>query len=265
MKIVNRQPLATADISSARGTTAKELGQLVLTAAVVLVAAYFVIGLLVDLAVAHISFETESKIFAHFQPPAEVPENAALQRKIDRAAAILAKLRRADTVPPMPYRLVVIDHETPNAFAFPGGTVGLTTGLLDALDEEIEVAFVLGHELGHFHGRDHLQGLGRAVGFRIILAAVFGSGSGAASFGDLAEMVLQRGYSQKTEKAADRFALSLVSAVYGKTEGVDRLFQLLRQTDRLPKWAYMFATHPSPEARIEALKAQAATLDNSAD
>lgn len=260
MKIVHRQPVKTADVSSARGTAGRELGQLLLFALVLLVALYLSIGWAVDFVVARISFETESRIFKHVRlPMAEVrsEENGA---HLKDAKSILAKLQKEPAVPPLPYRIVVIQQSEPNAFAFPGGTIGVTTGLLDMLEEEIAVAFVLGHELGHFHNRDHLQGLGRAIGFRIIMAVILGTGDGAAPFGNLVEFVFQRGYSQDAERAADRFGLELVHAIYGRTEGVDRLFRILSDKSKMPAWAYMFSTHPSPMSRIQELGSHAATL-----
>jgi predicted Zn-dependent protease len=72
--------------------------------------------------------------------------------------------------------------------------------------------------------------------------------------------VLQRSYSRGREEKADRFGLELVFRVYGETEGVDRLFEILEKSDATPRWAYMFATHPAPTARIAELKKQAAEL-----
>ncbi|MBN2429565.1 MAG: M48 family metallopeptidase [Deltaproteobacteria bacterium] len=259
MKIVNRQPQTTADVSSARGTAGKEFRQLVLAALVVLVAVYFIVGLTVDLVVSRISFETETRIFKHVQVPVPTEQDASRSKSLQRAEEILAKLRKNPTVPPLPYRLVLIEDEKPNAFALPGGTIGVTTGLLAVLDEEVEVAFVLGHELGHFYHRDHLEGMGRAIGFQIILA-LFSSGSGAESFGNVVEFALQRGYSRKREKMADRFGLELVHATYGNVKGVERLFQILLDERTLPGWAYMFLTHPSPGERIADLESFAATL-----
>ncbi len=260
MKIVHRQPVETADVSSARGTAGKELGSLLIYAAVSLIVLFIAVGWAVDLVVARISFQTETRIFKHVDFPAAEPHDEKDKARFKSTDAILTKLKTDPKVPQLPYRLVLIQEKAPNAFAFPGGTVGVTTGLLEALDEEIAVAFVLGHELGHFHNRDHLHGLGRAIGFRIILAMIFGVGDGAEHFGNVVEFVFHRGYSQKVERAADFFGLELVHAVYGKTEGVDRLFQILSEADTMPLWAYMFATHPSPKSRIQDLKAYAALL-----
>lgn len=213
MKIVNRQPIETADISSARGSTGNELWKLVLSALLFFVALYFLVGWTVDFVVARISFETEARMFGGYQLPASVKDDGENKAYLERAESILSKLTKSPTVPPLPYRLVVIKNETPNAFAFPGGTIGVTTGLMDVLSEEIEVAFVLGHELGHFKNRDHLQGMGRALGFGIVLQIFFGSSAGADSLGNMIHFVLQRDYSQDREMVADHFGVTLVNGI----------------------------------------------------
>jgi Zn-dependent protease with chaperone function len=225
-----------------------------LSAIVLLVALYFLIGVAVDQIVARVSYETEARIFQAFQPEQSEPSSEEERRRMAQAHAILEKFRADPKVPPLPYSLILVEHEMPNAFAFPGGTIGVTSGLLEMLTEEIEIAFVIGHELGHFYNRDHLQGLGRAAGFGIVTAILFDMGSGAESFGNVVNFVFQRTYSQQREIEADRFGLEMVYGAYGKVEGTDRLFSLLLEEKDLPQWAYMFATHPSPKERIANLE-----------
>jgi Zn-dependent protease with chaperone function len=255
MRIRYKQPRRTADISASRGTALSELWKLILSAVILLVGLYFLWGVIVDAVVAGISFETEAKIFKYFEPhQPEIDDPAALER-LKMTEAILKKLQSGQGVPQLPYRLVLIDQDAPNAFAIPGGSIGVTRGLLDVLTEEIEIAFVIGHELGHFKNRDHLQGLGRAAGYSLMMAVLFDVGAGSESFGDIVHFVMERSYSQEREKNADRFGLELVYGAYGRVEGTDRLFKLLLDGHALPNWAYMFSTHPSPKNRILALKA----------
>lgn len=259
MRIVNRQPEQTADISGARGTAFAELRRLLLFVAALAVAAYLLVGLLTDLAVSRISVQAEARLFGHlsFLPEA----GAADDSRLERPRRLLDALVRCPEVPALPYRLVLIDDATPNAFAFPGGTIGLTSGLLDALDEDIALAFVLGHELGHFRHRDHLRGVGRALGFGTACALLFGGGSGAEALGSAMHLALQRGYSRGQEVAADRFGVLLVHRVHGRTDGVDQLFKILGQEEtNLPGWAYMLSTHPAPGERIRDLAEYAAEL-----
>lgn len=233
---------------------------MVLAAVVLLVALYYLIGFAVDQIVARISYETEAKLFHNFQMNRKALTEADDEHLLAQARHILEKLTSHPKVPPLPYHLVLMDDEKPNAFAFPGGMIGITTGLMDMLKQDIEIAFVLGHELGHFSNRDHLQGIGRAAGFGIATALLFDLGSGAESFGNMVNFILQRNYSQDREMRADRFGIEMVYAAYGKVEGTDRLFQLLLEEDEIADWAYMFASHPSPKARIIQLKNEALKL-----
>jgi predicted Zn-dependent protease len=178
-----------------------------------------------------------------------------------RAAAardLLARLAAHWPENPYELRLSVLDEESPNAFAMPGGSISVTRGLLERVESENELAFVLGHEIGHFAGRDHLRAIGRALVLSLSLQAVFGS-VGAETVPTIASNLASRGYDRGQERAADRFGLALVAREYGHVAGADRFFARLpdakaRLGDRAAAW---FATHPVSEARIDALHAHA--------
>ena len=108
-----------------------------------------------------------------------------------------------------------MDGEGPNALAFPGGLIVLTTGLLDGLGSENELALVLGHELGHYAGRDHLEGLGRGLALAFTLG-IFGAGESgsAAGLAALAAQLAARGHDREQETLADAFGLALEQAEY---------------------------------------------------
>lgn len=99
-----------------------------------------------------------------------------------------------------------------------------------------------------------MRGLGRAVGFSVLTALLFDSGPGAESFTNILTYTAQRQYSRDREEKADQYAIELVHSTYGKTEGTDRLFEILNRKHKIPEWAYMFSTHPSYEKRIENLE-----------
>ena len=259
MKLVNRELRESIDASAARGTAFKELRRLLVYAAILALVVYVAIALVVDLVVARISYETEAKLFQSAQLEKWIPKEQDDPRLAD-AQSILDKLKTSSEVPPLPYHLLLLEDDSPNAFAFPGGMIGITSGLLDLLTEEIEFTFVLGHELGHFYHRDHLRGIGRAVGVGITFSVIFGGQMGSDSLGDSVRYVLDRGYSRAQEDAADDFGVALVFHTYGKTEGVDRLFQILEESEALPSWAYMFSTHPDPSDRIRNLRTFVYTL-----
>lgn len=258
MKIVNRQPTKTADASSNRDDMWKELRHLLVYATLLVVFVFFAVGWVVDLIVPAISTEREVSLFSNWKPGEKLSTEE--QKRLQPAREILDQLVQDPAVPKLPYRLILIKNSTPNAFAFPGGTIGLTTGLLDALDSQTALTFVLAHELGHFHQRDHLRGLGRAIGGSIAFATIFGGEMGSSKLPNTFRFILNRSYSRKQEEGADRFALGLVFRTYGETEGCDQLFRVLQKSDKTPEWAYMLSTHPAPMQRIEQLKKEAEQL-----
>lgn len=216
---------------------------------------YFLAAMITDWAVCRIPPETEASFFNNFGVDEfndSVPE--ALLSKWQQAEAILSKLQDAPEVLPLPYQLVYTSDPKPNAFAIPGGRIALTQGLLESLDEEVSFAFVLAHELGHFAGRDHLQRLGRQVGFGTSLAILMG-GSRPQLLDSVADLLVLN-YSREEESAADRFALELMDHVYGTRDGANRFFEILQENNSLPGWAYMFQTHPDTLKRIREIRGE---------
>ena len=258
MKIVNRQPAETADASSNRGSAWSELWHLTLYAAGLVVFVFFAVGWAVDLIVPSISAEREAALFSKWNPVRKTTPEA--EARLRPAREILDRLIQDPAVPKLPYRLSLINSPTPNAFAFPGGTIGLTSGLLDTLESKAALTFVLGHELGHFHQRDHLRGFGRAVGGGIAFTILFGGEMGNRQFANTFTHILGRSYSRDQEEGADRFGLGLAFRTYGETEGCDQLFRVLQESDETPEWAYMLSTHPAPKDRIEQLGKEAERL-----
>jgi predicted Zn-dependent protease len=145
-----------------------------------------------------------------------------------------------------------------NAAALPGGSVLVTTGLLDAVASENELAFVLAHELGHFAGRHHLRRLGRRAVYGLALAALTGSGGAAGDLGALTGELTSRGFDRDQEREADAFGLGLLAAEYGHVDGASELFDHLGAgTPQVEQVVAYFSTHPAGRDRIDALLAEA--------
>jgi Zn-dependent protease with chaperone function len=188
------------------------------------------------------------------EPGAEAAPHAATARDV------LARLAARWKQNPYRFRLVVIDDETLNAFALPGGTLAVTRGLLAAAESENELAFVLGHEIGHFAARDHLRSLGRGLILGFVLRSVVGASAGEAAVPALASELASRGFARDQERDADAFALRLLAAEYGHVGGADAFFLRLPDADAgfAERAAAWLATHPVSESRIAALHELAA-------
>jgi predicted Zn-dependent protease len=154
-----------------------------------------------------------------------------------------------------------------NAFALPGGFIGVHSGLVIAAQNESELAGVLAHEIGHVSQRHIARMLGRqkdtlAIQIGALLLAILAARAGGTSSGDLAQAAIMGGqaaalqqqlnFSRDAEREADRVGYTtLVSAGYDG-RGLEQFFGRLQQGSRLYEGtapAYL-RTHPLTVERI---------------
>ncbi|CAM3013323.1 M48 family metallopeptidase [Rariglobus hedericola] len=261
MKFVQRDMGAAAEASSGGGDRqlAREIGIICAATTALLLALYFSIGWLVDFTLPRISAETEVAWFREFVPATTAtnlkPEQTAQVRKLQD---LVDRLALGPGVPRIPFRVVLFDTDEVNAFAFPGGTIAVTRGLLEKIDTDIGLSFVLGHEIGHFVQRDHLRGLGRTLGRGIVFSLIFGGGGEV--FTSHTANLLDLSYSRAQEKGADEIGLRLTYALHGQTEGSDALFRWLAKKQTNSTGLNLLSTHPQSESRIADLEAYAEKL-----
>ncbi len=266
MKYVRRDLREAADASSGGGIRGlgREIATLVSAAIILSAVFYWGIGWIVEWTLPKISAEREQAWFSSFRTDegrAETTEDEKEQREY--AAGVLAKLTEHPEVPDIDFQLIVIDDDDPNAFAIPGGTIAVTTGLLRVVgDDEVALAFVLGHELGHFAQRDHLRGIGRAIGRGLVWMLIFGGTGGIDLISERTQQLLNLDHSRQQESGADRWGIRLVLATYGTEQGSDQLFRWLAARDQTPAWFNFASSHPAPADRIEKLRIYAREISD---
>ncbi len=162
--------------------------------------------------------------------------------------------RRLDYLP------LVLEDEIFNALALPGGTIVVFTGLLDKVDHDAELAFVLSHELGHFHGRDHLRGMGLDLGIQLISMLLVGENSGTSELAMTAAKLMTLHYSRKQEKAADIFALELLAKAGEPLSGAVGFMEKIRDMDDRVRFEQYFSTHPHSSDRLLYLREEMGRL-----
>lgn len=199
-----------------------------------------------------------------------VYDDEALQEYVDEVAQdVLAEshMRRPDT--PTRFRNTefhfrVLDSPVINAFALPGGYVYVTRGLMAHLNNEAQLAVVLGHEIAHVAARHASQQAARQQFTRGLLLG--GAVAGQVAFGgNVAENVLGIGgqaaqllslsYSRDNERESDRLGVEYaVRAGYDGAEGAAFFESLERVREQagqsVPTWQ---STHPDPGARKETI------------
>ena len=153
------------------------------------------------------------------------------------------------------------DPQTLNAFALPGGQVFITYGLLSKLQDEAQLAGVLGHEVGHVvnrHAAEHMATgqLGQLLSMAAGVAATDEQGRGqrAAMVAAMINQMVQLKYSRGDELEADRVGMDyMTQAGYDPSAmlGVMRILAEASQGGRTP---VMLSTHPYPEQRVEEIR-----------
>ncbi len=199
-----------------------------------------------------------------------VYEDEELQQYVDEVAQeVLAEshIRRPET--PQKFRETefhfrVLDSPVINAFALPGGFVYVTRGLLTHLNNEAQLAVVLGHEIGHVEARHASQQAARQkltrgllLGGAVLGQATLGGNVGrqVLNLGGTAAQLLSLSYSRDNERESDKLGVEYaVRAGYDGAEGAAFFESLERVREQagqsIPTWQ---STHPDPGARKETI------------
>jgi Zn-dependent protease with chaperone function len=251
LRYVSRQPRDDVNVSKEHPLV--EASTLIVGLGLIFLAIAVVLILLVDLVLLFVSPDKEVGLFESWSLSDYIATDADDSR-LESLQGLTDRLAGHWPESPYTYRVQIADSDELNAVALPGGTIVVTSGLLDAVESENELAFVLGHEIGHFRNRDHIRGLGRGVVLSIFLAALSGSDSGVNLGSSLSDLTL-RGFSRGQEEDADEFGLSIVNSEYGHVANSWRFFE--RLADKELGVATYLSTHPSPGDRVTRLIQQA--------
>lgn len=206
---------------------------------------------LVDVLLWYVPPEREIRMFDAWLPE-DIATVAVDDSRLETLEVLLARLSRHWPEAKYPFRVEIDESPEPNAVAYPGGLIVLTSGLIEQAESENELAFILGHELGHFRNRDHIRGLGRGAVILILFTAISSSDNSAALGSSIANLSLS-GFSRRQEARADRFGLDLVHAEYGHVADAWRFFSRIDDAGSGRLQGY-FSTHPPPKNRIEKLR-----------
>ncbi|MBX6363132.1 MAG: M48 family metalloprotease [Gemmatimonadetes bacterium] len=180
-------------------------------------------------------------------------DNDALQQYVQRVGADLA---RGTERPNLPWTFRVVDDPTPNAFALPGGYIFVTRGLMGLMQNEAELASVLGHEIGHVTARHQVRAITRAQLGQLALGIGSILSPTVAQLGQIAGTGMQLlflKYDRAAETQADELGFRYAGAGHYDVREMPRVFEALQRleeregTSPLPSW---LQTHPGTAERI---------------
>lgn len=167
----------------------------------------------------------------------------------------------------MDFSFFVVRDPMLNAFALPGGFIGVHTGLVIAAQSESELAAVLGHEIGHVEQRHIARMLAKqrestAIALGALLLALLAARSNSSSAGDLTQAAIlggqaaaiqqQLNFSREAEREADRVGFQILTAAGFDASAMVAFFTRLQQGSRIYESAApaYLRTHPLTVERI---------------
>lgn len=174
------------------------------------------------------------------------------------------KLAAVSDRPDLPYEFEVLNSGVPNAWALPSGKIAINRGLLTKLQDEAQLASVLGHEIVHAAARHSVQRMQQGM---IINAGIAGLGM-AMTDNDYAQLIMggaalgsqltMAQYSQSHELESDHYGINyMVKAGYDPQAAVElqKIFVKLSESHNASWVDGLFASHPPSQERVEANQA----------
>ncbi len=161
------------------------------------------------------------------------------------------------------WEVLVFEDDTPNAFALPGGKIGVHTGMLDLAATPGQLAAVLGHEVAHVllqHGNERMSQ--SILADAALSTASVAAGAASPQYQDLivgglgvgAQFGVLLPFSRKHENEADEVGqIFMAKAGYYPAEAITLWQNMARMSGEGP--AQWQSTHPSDETRIQRLRA----------
>lgn len=158
--------------------------------------------------------------------------------------------------PNLPWTFQVVDDSSVNAFALPGGYIFVTRGLLAHMNNEAQLASVIGHEIGHVNARHSVNQISKQQLAQLGLGLGMVLSEDVRKFGQLGAAGLQvlfLKFSRDAENQADQLGLRYSTDLGYDPRQMPVMFDTLKRVSasspgRLPEW---LSTHPDPEHRIE--------------
>jgi len=153
----------------------------------------------------------------------------------------------------------VFENDEANAFAMPGRNIGVFSGILKRMDNQDQLATVIGHEIAHVTEKHSLERANRAATANIGvsgLAILTGTGNSGAALGSLiADLGLNKPFTRGNESEADVVGLRYMAAAGFDPRQAVPFWNNMQQNEKRRPPEFML-THPAPEKRINQLIAE---------
>ncbi|HRI01231.1 MAG TPA: M48 family metallopeptidase [Saprospiraceae bacterium] len=208
----------------------------------------------------HVSLTPDQEIAIGLQStPAMIQEYGGLdgdQRAQSLVKQVGQKLVQQSVAAQSPYQFdfhLLADPQTVNAFALPGGQVFITRALMARLQNEDQLAGVLGHEIGHVlarHSGERMEKDGLLKGFSTAIGVALGD-YGAAQMAQQAAALIGLKYGRDQELQSDDLGIRFMMDASYNPEEMIGVMEILKQASGGARQDEFTSTHPDPENRKE--------------
>lgn len=173
-----------------------------------------------------------------------------------RVAAIGRRIAAVSDRRDLTYTFKVVRGREVNAVSLPGGFIYATEGLMRFVASDAELAFILGHEVGHVAARHHVTLIERHALLGVLGRLLFGGDRTTAQLAEIARVLVARGFSREHEYEADRLGVRYAHRAGFDASAALGFMQRLRAAEgRDPdRFEVFFRTHPALADRIVRLR-----------
>jgi predicted Zn-dependent protease len=218
---------------------------------------------------------TAKQLHIQFTMASGVHNDLQLQEYVQRVGE---KLARASDRPELDWKFTIIDTDDVNAFATMGGYVYISRGILPYMQNEAELAAVLGHEIGHITAK-HLQARQRKSTFSNIASAATAIFTGMPALAELTSMAgsaIISGYGREAELEADGIGARLLAKTGYDPHAMIEVISTLKDQDtfererarlenRRPRLYHgVFSSHPDNDTRLRQAVTTAGRVESTA-
>lgn len=147
------------------------------------------------------------------------------------------------------WRVKIINKDVLNAFCTPGGYIYVYTGLIKYLDNETQLAGVMGHEIAHADKRHSANQMVKNYGVSALVSILSGGGQPGA-LSTLATQLIGLSFSRSDETEADKFSVKYLNGTSYDGRGAKYFFEKLIAAGQTGGTPAFLSTHPNPETRV---------------
>src|SRR5688572_14576104 len=146
---------------------------------------------------------------------------------------------------------IIKDDATLNAFATPGGHIYVYTGLIKKLDNEDQLAGVLGHEIAHADRRHTSKALERQYGLSVLLSILLGENQNQLV--EIGAGLATLKFGRDAEVEADSYSVEYLADTKYTCDGAAEFFKKMQSEEQAGRPPVFLSTHPNDEDRIKAI------------